>query len=173
MKVSDDNSINYEKLRDDNLDLGILAKGGISLYFNMGVLDYDLKLLSEKRYNLIEFDGTFITSAIELHFDLQQKLKFPGYYGRNFDALVDCLRDFKADENGTALIFRKLNALNLKSLVHLLDIFSNCSRSELVYGRKLIVLIQVDNKKFNIPEPIGSINFRLWNDKEWFESDRR
>lgn len=48
---------------------------------------------------MIEFniDCRNINSAIDLHTEIKDKLSFPNYYGNNFSALDDCLREFLAN----------------------------------------------------------------------------
>jgi RNAse (barnase) inhibitor barstar len=163
----------FKKLRDEKIDIGILAKGGISLYYNTTVINYDIELLFKKGYAIIEFDGELITDDNELHFYLQEKLQLPNYSGESFDALDDCLIDYEVPQSGVVLVFRKLDYLNTRSVYHLLDLFAKYSRKNLAIGRNLIILTQVENPTFTIKEPIGSLNFWLWNDQEWFEATRR
>jgi len=162
----------FKKLRDDNIDLAIVAKGGISLYYNPSGFDYDVQLLSAKGYKMIEFDNRVITTEIELHLDLQGKLGFPAY-GKGFDALNDFMRDYEVTAIGDVLVFRKLDHLDARSIYHLLDVFALHCRRNIAIGKKLLILAQVDNPNFSVKEPIGSLNFWLWNDQEWFEGNRR
>ncbi len=41
----------------------------------------------------IQLDGTRMTSRPETHTYLQEMLGFPVYYGKNLDALYDCLSE--------------------------------------------------------------------------------
>ncbi|RTQ45669.1 hypothetical protein EJV47_24585 [Hymenobacter gummosus] len=162
----------YHYPRDQNVAVTILARGGVRFYYQESVLDYDVDLISEQGYQILEFEGNFITTKTELLFDLEQKLHLPDWGVADFDALIDCLREWHPAPNGTALVFRHLNSLPPDLTHTLLDILSHCSRAELAWGNKLIVLVQVDNPRFAITKPLGAINFFLWNDKEWFESER-
>jgi RNAse (barnase) inhibitor barstar len=162
----------FKKLRDENLDLAIVAKGGISLYHNLTLINSDIQLLASKGFKIIEFDDRVVTTKTELHWDLQEKLGFPGYYGKNFDALNDCLRDYEVTSPGHVLVFKKLDHLDHQSIYHLLDVFALHCRRNCAIGRKLLLLVQVDNRNFSIKEPIGSLNFWLWNDQEWSVSNR-
>ena len=42
-------------------------------------------------------DGAAIETREQLHDTLSQQLSFPAYYGRNLDALFDCLTDLTED----------------------------------------------------------------------------
>ena len=52
------------------------------------------------RYALLY--GAELSDMVEFHADLAGKLEFPPYYGRNLDALHDCLTDISCD---TTLVF--------------------------------------------------------------------
>jgi len=162
----------WKQLRDKKIDLGIIGKGFISLYYKKEIINYDIDLLQRKRYNIVEFDCNNITSDIELHFALQGKQHFLDYMGKSFDALDDCLIDYEIDKNGVVVVFRHLNNLDMKTVHILLDTMVRHARRKFAVGQKLLILVQVDNPKFKIIEPIGAVNFYLWNDKEWFEGER-
>lgn len=154
------------QLRDENIDLGIIGKGFVSLYHDEAILSYDVDLLRKKQYKIIEFGGSTIATREELHASLEHKLNLE-YYGRNFDGFEDRLIDYKIDENGVVLVFRHLDKLDIDTISILLDIFAIKSRRKFAIGLKLLVLVQFDNPNFKMEKPIGAINFNLWNDKEW------
>jgi len=49
------------------------------------------RTLSEFHYSTVFIDGIAFSSAERLHDELALKLGFPDWYGRNWDALLDCL----------------------------------------------------------------------------------
>lgn len=49
----------YKEFWDENIDFFILGKGGISLYYNNNILEYDIWFFLEKGFKFIEFDGVF------------------------------------------------------------------------------------------------------------------
>ena len=59
-------------------------------------------------------DGNILTDAAQVHDYLKEMLEFPEYYGKNLDALHDCLTDLEnveititsPDENGA--IFQRI-----------------------------------------------------------------
>lgn len=148
-------------LRNQHIDKAIMSDGFIRIYANETKLEDDIELLRNKKYQIIEFDGNFISTKMELMFDLENKLQFPDYFGRNYDALIDCLRDYEIPENGLVLLFRHLNNLDLEHVHILLDILCNYSRQRIVWNQKLITLVQVRDKNFKLEEPIGAVNFYL------------
>ena len=46
----------------------------------------------------VSLDGSVLADAALLHDYLKDRLSFPEYYGRNFDALYDCLTDLEEIE---------------------------------------------------------------------------
>ena len=67
------------------------------------------KLLSPLGFLTVRLDGARLGTKPELMTELASALKFPGYFGRNWDALLDCLRslpDFM-DAGGYALIVER------------------------------------------------------------------
>ena len=57
---------------------------------------------------IIVLDGARMTSKRETHLYLAQTLRFPVYYGRNLDALYDCLTEFLS---GSIIILRNESAM--------------------------------------------------------------
>ncbi|WP_338812185.1 barstar family protein [Bernardetia sp. Wsw4-3y2] len=91
METYEEKAKKWQQIRDKNIDLNIISNGCVRLYHKESIMDYDIELLKDKNYEIIEFEGDFLSNKAELHYDLQHKLNFPDYYGKNFDALNDCL----------------------------------------------------------------------------------
>ncbi len=51
----------------------------------------------ERRMNTVVLKLFPFTDQQKLHAYMQKKMKFPSCYGRNLDALYDCLTDIKED----------------------------------------------------------------------------
>ncbi len=84
---------------------------------------------------IITLDGNRMTDKRTTHLYLAQTLRFPVYYGRNLDALSDCLTEFLP---GSVIILRNESAM-LSSLGEygesLLEVFRNSSS----YGIRFFV----------------------------------
>jgi hypothetical protein len=50
-----------------------------------------MRTISEFHYSTVFLNGATFTSDEQLHDELTLKLGLPNWYGRNFDALLDCL----------------------------------------------------------------------------------
>ena len=153
------------------LDWSILQNGWISLYWKKSILAKDIEWFEKENYNIVEFDCKSWTDIAEMHGQLQQKLNFPDHYGKNFDALNDCLSDIEINGTGQIVVFNHLDSIDIKTIHILLDVFADNSRKHILFGERLIVLAQVDSPDFKI-DPVGA-TIVSWNKQEWLDSKRR
>jgi RNAse (barnase) inhibitor barstar len=156
------------------LDWRLLQNGSVSLYFRDEALDADLGWLRENAYQVEEVDALAWTSAKDMHQALATALTFPDHYGRNLDALNDCLSDVDVpDAGGLVLVFRRFDAfatLDRKVADGLLDILAWNARRFLLFGRRLLVLLQSDDPQLALA-PVGATPV-MWNPREWLDRDR-
>jgi Barstar (barnase inhibitor) len=97
-------------------------------------------------------DTSAWVDVAEMHRDLADVFGFPGYYGRNWDALNDCLSDFRALDRGlpagTLRVVLALRRFDISAARHpdeshlLLDIYATNQRDALISGDHLICLVQ-------------------------------
>lgn len=153
------------------IDWSILQNGWTCLYWKNEILEKDLEWFKKENYSLVEFDSKTWTNEKEMHKQLKEKLNFPDYYGENFDALNDCLSDLEILNVGQIVTFRHLDSLDSKRVHILLDVFANNSRLQMLFGKRLIVLVQVDNPNYQI-ENVGATTV-MWNGAEWLNSNRK
>ncbi|MDX8142044.1 barstar family protein [Lentzea sp. BCCO 10_0061] len=66
-------------------------------FFNEG---RDFQLLGEHGYQVTRIDASTWSGLEDLHRDVAAALDFPDHYGRNFNALNDCLRDVVHQHHG-------------------------------------------------------------------------
>jgi RNAse (barnase) inhibitor barstar len=152
------------------LDLQILQNGWTSLYWKQTILDGDIDWFRTQNFSIVEFDCSEWTNENKIHVDLKKQLRFPDYYGKNLNALNDSLSDLEINETGLVIVFRHFQIAD-KDLAHsLLDIFADNSRVHILFGEKLLTLVQVDNPNFQI-NPIGSTAVS-WNAAESLNSKR-
>jgi len=153
------------------IDWLILQNGYVQKYFKEEILNADIKWFQEEKYHIIEFDCRVWTNNKAFHDDLKQKLKFPDYYGGNYDALNDCLSDLEFPETGILFVFRHLDFYAKEEAQRLLDLCSRNSRYYLLFGNRLITLIQIDYPDIEYT-PTGACSV-LWNGTEWIDSQRK
>jgi hypothetical protein len=88
------------------LDYSLLLNGAITLYYRPEYLVEDAEWLKSHGYRLDSFDcSVWYTENLMLE-AFATGLEFPEYFGRNLNALNDCLSDIEISEDGgRVLIF--------------------------------------------------------------------
>ena len=79
------------------------------------VSDQLLNSFPSSSFNIIFIDGDNIQDKKTLLKEFSEKLKFPGYFGFNWDAFSDCMTDLSwlKPENGISIIYK--NPHNFRS----------------------------------------------------------
>ncbi|NLB79239.1 MAG: barstar family protein [Clostridiaceae bacterium] len=94
----------------------------------------------------IVIDGKFMTSKKKAHEYLAKRLSFPDYYGKNLDALHDCLLDISTPTN---IVFynKKYLDIILNSYAHImLKTFMHASEE----NNFLTISLDIDSETENI-----------------------
>jgi RNAse (barnase) inhibitor barstar len=164
------------------LDWTILRDGGILLYWQSKLLADDLTWMKQNGYRIVSFNTGGWRSEEEMHESLQDALSFPDYYGRNLDALDECVCDdlVVPDEGGLVLVLRgydrfakipRRSGTDQTSRAEVvLDIFARAVRYHMLFGRRLLILVQSDDPEIQFGR-VGGLAPR-WNQREWFNKDR-
>jgi barstar (barnase inhibitor) len=164
------------------LDWRLLQDGGVTLYFRQTALETDLQWLRANHYDVYNFQSGSWDSELSLHQDFQATLGFPDYYGRNFNALNDCLRDLAVpDSGGTALVLQSFDAYasgagaatrgsGRSDAEVVLNVLATASRTFLLYGLRFLTLVQSDDPKIHF-DRLACISAH-WNPKEWLNKNR-
>lgn len=167
---------------ENRLDWQILRDGSIALYWRREFLDEDILWFRQHNYQIFSFNCDRWASSEEMHADFQRTLNFPGYYGRNLDALNDCLGDLAVpDAGGTALALSRFDAYakgpgaaplasGRPEAEIVLDLLARASRFFLLTGRRLLTLVQTDDPRVWF-ESLGCVHAD-WNRREWLNKNR-
>lgn len=168
---------------DENaLDYQVLRAGSVSLYRNPLYLEEDLQWLQQSRYRIYRVDCTTWTSEAALHESMQGALLFPAYYGKNRNALWDCMSDLDVPEDGgVAIVLSSYDVYangpgaartpsHTTAAEALLDIFAGISRYRLLTGRRLITFVQSGDLSILFGK-LGGV-LAQWNRREWLNKDR-
>lgn len=116
-----------------------------------------------------------------MHDALRSALSFPYYYGRNLDALNDCLADIPVpDVGGVALVFHHYDQLAAVGLARdpdnkdlakiVLHIFADAVRYHMLFGRRMLILVQSDDPRISF-EDLAGISAQ-WNPGERLNKNR-
>src|SRR5262245_6868804 len=156
------------------LDFSLLQNGSIHLYFRPAVLEEDIEWLRNHNYRIDDFDCSRWETEEKMHEELASKLEFHDYYGKNLDALNDCLSVIAVpDSGGRVFAFNRYDVFTPKLpdvAWHLLDIIDGNAWLHLLFGHRLLALVQSDNPGIEFPL-IGSRPV-MWNPREWLFKNR-
>lgn len=148
-------------------DWAILRDGGVALYWRPEVLKADLDWLESNEYNIVEFDSAKWSNEEQMHDSLRSGLSFPYYYGKNLNALNDCLGSdlVVPDSGGVALVFHHYDQFakndqarspDDKGLAQtVLHIFARAVRYHMLLGRRLLILVQSDDPRMRFDDLVG------------------
>lgn len=161
-------------------DFALLRDRGLAMYRQRAVLveaEQELLLLG---YEAIRLDAHGWTES-DLHDAFASALDFPEHYGRNLNALADCLYDvahgdygWSAMSTGLAVTVDGFGAFaerepDLATLV--VGVLAGATSAGLLFGHRLVWLLQVNDGQFRLPS-IGCFQVP-WNRREWLDADRR
>jgi RNAse (barnase) inhibitor barstar len=165
--------------RDDTddfqqLDYALLQNGSINLYYRAEFLAEDVEWLAAHNYQIDNLDCTAWQNEEDMYSAFATTLAFPDYFGRNLAALDDCLRDIEVPEkSGRVLVFHRYDAFAAKMpevAWHVLDILEVNSRTYLLFGRRLLTLLQSNEPEIQF-KSVGACPVS-WNGREWLNKNR-
>src|SRR4051794_26826167 len=84
------------------VDFRLMANGPVTLFWQVSILNEACTWLTDHGYQVTHADAGDWESAADMHRELAFLLQFPDYYGKNLDALNDCLGDVAACEYGAS-----------------------------------------------------------------------
>ena len=150
------------------------------MFWREQLFDDALVQLRALGYKVVTLDAAH-DGVDELLVGIGEALDLPDYYGHNLDALNDCLRDVAAfaygadsDSTGTVVAFRHFDRVAERApdrAEAVLDIFTSRARDGLLFGHRMMVLVQSDDPEASFG-PLGA-QHALWNEQERLSAARR
>ncbi len=165
--------------KDDDLeraDWELLRHGAVTLFWKPDVYQKQISSLKELGYNVLDLNYENIG---KFHTDVSSALKWKEQFGYapwtgSLDALNDGLRGEPIDSSkDTAFCIRNFHKCvkdEPKWSKIFLDVLASNSRDYLLYGCRLVVLIQTDDAQF-YSDSLGGQKAK-WNKFEWLNSAR-
>lgn len=157
-----------------SLEFRLLQNGCVVLYHSPFLMEEHSGLLVRSGW---EFKDVYVGekgTADEFYDQFSMALAFPDYFGRNLDALRDCLSDIRfnpARKLAMGLTRFDLLADQDATFAHaVLDIFAEVERHCLMQGGRVLFLVQSSNPDIRFP-CVGATSV-LWNFEECFDSKR-
>ncbi|MET7994335.1 barstar family protein [Amycolatopsis sp. NPDC005232] len=155
-------------------DFLLLQDSGVTLFWSTAVLATTTTWLTDHGYRIVEIDTAGWTREADLHRDVASALDFPEYYDDNLDGLDDWMGDIASGDHapdlaagGFVLVLRHYDkfAAVQRHLAHaVLDIFARQARSALLFGHRMMCLVQSDDPGLSFPA-VGARPVE-WNDAE-------
>ncbi|RWX03705.1 barstar family protein [Flavobacterium cerinum] len=146
----------------ERIDYQIISRGFVKAYSDDTILKANIGWFEKENYKTIEFDCIEWNNDKEImHDHLSLKLDFPPYYGKNWDALDECLNDLEIPENGLVVVFKNLDLINIKTAHTLINCFVSSAQTHILFNERLLALIKVENQKFELP-PLGAITLSYY-----------
>ena len=169
MSAFDDDPAEWQRL-----DWQLLQNSSINLYHSPAILAADIHWLTSNGYAVRSLEGAEWQSSQEFLVALGAVLRFPDYFGRNLNALNDCLSDLEVPQEGSmALVlheFERFAAPFRPAAQAVLDILAGNARLFLLTGRRFLTLVHSSDPGITF-EPVGATPV-IWNPKEWLNSKR-
>lgn len=152
----------------------LLHFGPIALYCNKQVLENDISKLVSEQFDIRRLHAANWSSSASFHEEIQKTLEFAAHYGKNLNALRDCLSDLNiADNGGMSIVltdFDDFFADDPDFAVGILDAFANASRLLQIFGKTLLVMVHTKNPDINFGS-LGTIT-AWWNRQEFARHKR-
>src|SRR5262249_26802818 len=143
--------------------LRLLIITSVTLFWRPHVLHETIDWLTAHGYQITHIDASHWSAELDLHRDMAAALSFPDHYGRNLDALNDCMRDvvcqdygWAPDTTGLALVFTGYDAFTARcprAAQIVLDIMADHSRRAALFGRRLVCLVHSNDPHIRF-EPV-------------------
>ena len=150
------------------------------MFWRSSLLDETVRWLRSHAYDVKEFDAGWWKSDADMYADMALRLDFPDYFGRNLDALNDCMSDvasgdygWRAETTGLVIVLRGFDAfatVDPRSAQIMLDIFAAQARTAILIGNRVICLVQSNDPQLTF-DPVGAMPV-MWNDAEWLNANR-
>ena len=161
-------------------DWALLHNSPVTLFWRLALLDQKTAWLRDNGYAITTLDAGSWLSVEHMHDALSRAFSFPDYYGRNLDALRDCLRDVALDAygsspsaSGTVMVltgYERFAGAEPRAAQVLLDAYAHCARTGLLVGHRMMLLLQTNDPAIRFGT-VGACPV-VWNSQEWLNSSR-
>lgn len=141
------------------------ATGRVNGYRDAEAIAADLVALGALGYEIERFDCSAWHDEAAMHAEVAARLDFPDYYGRNFDALDDCLTDTEVlavpVHSGLVLTLEHLDGWPGRQGA-LVEVLAEASRYWSLFGRRIIVLVSVSRPSWAAPPHLADTRLSWW-----------
>ena len=162
----------------DEPEFGFAQNLSVALFYRPKLLRDALDDLAKRGYHVVEVDCD--ATDDQFHTRIAEALGFPPYYGRNMDALTDCLRDvafgyYGVPVSATGLVVALWHLDAFRRARDVLDIFWFQSLCAALRGNRMLVLAQTDDPHFadTAASPSKASALVEWHQRGWLPASPR
>ncbi|MFJ8584872.1 barstar family protein [Streptomyces sp. NPDC093595] len=153
----------------------------VTLFWRKRLLTQAVERLEDRGFRVIHLEAGQWNTERDMHGAMAAALDFPDHYGRNLDALNDCLGDVACyggysdapEGTGLVLVFTDYDRFATscpRAAQVVLDIIADQARRAAVLQRRLMCLVQSNDPQIRF-EPVGAMPV-LWNNDEALDARR-
>lgn len=153
----------------------------VTLFWRKRLLTQAVERLEDRGFRVIRLEAYQWNTERDMHHAMAAALDFPDYYGRNLDALNDCLGDvacyggYDGAPEGTGLVlvfndYDRFAATCSRAAQVVLDIIADQARQAAVLQRRFFSLVHSNDANIKF-EPVGAMPV-MWNSDEWLDANR-
>jgi len=136
------------------LDWRLLQNGFVTRYSRRETLAEDAAWLRAHVYDVKELDSASWADVPAMHQAFASTFAFPDDYGKNLDALNDCISDVEvSDDSGLAIVLTRFDAFAARErdvARAVIDILADNARRFMLFGRRVIVLVESNEAEFHM-----------------------
>jgi hypothetical protein len=165
----------------ERLDFRLMLNSFVTLFWRTHLLTQATDWMRRHSYTVVSLDASGWADDGDLHRDIAAALDFPAYYGRNLDALNDCMNDVvdyaygtSREATGLLIAFTGYDGFTRRrprTAQIVLDIMARQARSAMLTGHRILCLVQSSDPRITFA-PVGATPV-LWNHAEWLDAKRQ
>jgi hypothetical protein len=157
-------------------DLQLFQNGGVVLFYQQAILDGATDNLTSNGYQVHKIDCQQHTDKEAVLFAIVDSLKIPRCQGIGLDGFNDFMSEIDFDGcTGVVVVLKAFHQFRQafpECVFHILDIMAVNHRWHMLFGNRLLTLVQSDDPRINEQiGPIGGYN-PVWNPAEMRNKNR-
>ena len=157
----------------NRLDYSLLKNGSINLYYKKEILKADIEWFKKAEYRIVEINTDEWVDESAFHKCVGKSLGY-SCVGGNLNCFRDHVGELDIPQKSGMLIvlmnFDKFYSKNKELADIVIDIIAEESRFHMLFGNRLITMLQLNNPKIELPS-VGAMTIG-WNSKEWFDTSK-
>ncbi len=154
---------------------GIASTGFVNKVRGETLLAETVAALSDADYRVVHLDASTWATLDDFHDAIASAFHFPDYYGRNLDALSDCLGDvaeqaygWDSADTGLVIVIHAFDVFHLvepRTADTLAELCQGAGRHGALFGNRILTLLTIEDDTFTFDSV-------PWIEAEFLDSTR-